>query len=175
MGKLITANSWFAGYKGTVGKEITHDLFRRAVLKRLFDRFHIPEAGFDQEAKPLQAIVNKGSWLVVCPKCGGAEYAWEEGWFFCCSCKNSYLGHKFRRAVFPEEREKIEDILALRPLANRNWTPGETFEDLERENEEHAAELLAKPVETPVAMPVDDIVIEGGGKGATNVVDNSNN
>jgi hypothetical protein len=142
--KLITGNTWFAGFtrRETV-RTITFELFRQAYLARLFRRFRIKEGGFDEKSKPVPAIVNKGNWLVICPQCGGAEYAWEEGWFFCCSCKNSYLGHKYRHSVFPKNRAAIEELLAVRPLANRNWTPKETVEDLKRENEEHAAELVA--------------------------------
>lgn len=148
MGKLITGNTWFAGItRRNEVRTIPFDLFRRAYLGRLFVRFHIREGGFDEKTEPVPAFVNKGNWLVVCPVCGGAEYAWEEGWFFCCSCKNSYLGHKYRKLVFPADRARIEELLADRPLANRNWTPRETVEDLERENKEHAAELLPAAAE----------------------------
>ena len=141
--KLITANTWFASMtRRPDTRTITFEFFRKFYLGRLRLKFHIEEAGFDKTSFPVKAFVNKGNWLVLCPKCGGAEYAWEEGWFFCCSCKHSYLRHKYRRLVFPEDRARIEELLARRPLENRNWTPNETVEDLERENKEHAAELL---------------------------------
>lgn len=130
---LITANTWFG---------ITFEDFRRVHLARLRRRFRIPDTGFDENSFPVKAFVNKGNWLVLCPKCGGAEYAWEELWYFCCSCKNSYMGHKFRRLVFPKERARIEERLTARPLENRNWTPVETVDMLTTENDEHAAELL---------------------------------
>ena len=133
MDGLITANTWF---------ESNFDQFRKVRLEKLRRRFRIADAGFDDLSFPVQAFVNKGNWLVLCPKCGGAEYAWEEGWYFCCSCKNSYMGHKYRRLVFPTDRDRIEELLTARPLDNRNWTPKETGKDLERENKEHAAELL---------------------------------
>lgn len=138
---LITANTWF-GWMQKVPGPMTFEVFRRTNLRRLRERFHIKEAAFDEDTEPVEAFVNKGNWLVVCPKCGGAEYAWEECFFFCCSCKNSYLGHKYRRLVFPEDRAAIEALLVVRPLANRNWTFKETVEDLEQENKEHADELL---------------------------------
>lgn len=144
MGKLITGNTWFAGLtRRNEVRTITFELFRRAYLARTFARFRIKEGGFDETTEPVPAIVNKGNWIVVCPKCGGAEYAWEEGWFFCCSCKNSYMGHKYRKLVFPNNRARIEELLAVRPLANRNWTLKEKVKDLERENKEHAADLVA--------------------------------
>ncbi len=133
MNGLITANTWF---------ETTFDQFRRVRLEKLRRRFRIKDAGFDDLSFPVKAFVNHGAWLVLCPKCGGAEYAWEEGWFFCCSCKNSYMGHKYRPLVFPADRARIEELLVLRPLDNRNWNPKETVEDLDRENNEHAADLL---------------------------------
>ena len=141
--KLITANTWFASMtRRPDTRTITWDFFRTQYLGRLRLKFHIKEAGFDEELEPVPAFVNHGAWLVVCPKCRGAEYAWEEGFFFCCSCKNSYMGHKYRRLAFPKDRAKIEELLLCRPLKNRHWTPGETVADLARENEEHAAELL---------------------------------
>jgi len=123
---------------------MTFDTFRRSLLRKLRERFEYPEAGFDETTPPVEAFVNDGAWLVHCPAddCHGAEYAWEEGFYFCTSCKNSYLGHKYRRLVFPVDRARIEELLLRRPLKNRHWLPGETVADLERENEEHAAELL---------------------------------
>lgn len=133
MDGLITANTWF---------EMDWKAFRTRYLKRLRERFHILEGKHDEETGPVQAFVNHGAWLVRCPECRGAEYAWEEGYFLCCSCKNSYLGHNYRRLVFPAERKAIEWLLILRPLNNRNWNWTESVDDLERENEEHAGKLL---------------------------------
>ena len=125
-------------------RTMTFDTFRRSHLRKLRDRFGYPETGFDETAPPAEAFVNDGAWLVHCPDddCHGVEYAWEEGFFFCTSCKNSHLGHKYRRLEFPTDRARIEELLIVRPRDNRNWTPKETVVDLERENEEHAAELL---------------------------------
>ena len=44
--------------------------------------------------------------------------------------------------LFPVNRTEIEEILEKRPLANRNWHPGESIEDLLKENDEHKGELL---------------------------------
>lgn len=131
--KLITADSWF---------RMDFNRFRTRYLLRLRERFHIVDGKLSEVMEPVPAFVNRGAWLVRCPSCRGAEYAWEEGFFFCCSCKNSYMGHDYRRLVFPEDRRKIEDLLVVRPLNNRNWNLGESVADLERENKEHAAELL---------------------------------
>lgn len=134
-GELVTGNTWF---------RTSWPEFAKGFLGRFRVKFHYPETGYDENLEPVHAFVNHGNWLVRCPYCNGAEYAFEEGWFFCCSCKNSYIGHKYQRLVFPEERAEIEALLAYRPLLNRNWNPGETLEDLQRENEEHAGELLER-------------------------------
>lgn len=138
---MITANTWFGALQKAPGP-MEFDTFRRTNLRRLRERFHIQEGKADDEIEPVKAFVNKGRWIVVCPLCGGGEYAWEEGYCYCCSCHNSYMGHKYRRLVFPENRAEIEAALIVRPLANRNWNLGETIEDLLRENQEHEAELL---------------------------------
>lgn len=144
MKKLITANTWFGSMGASERRTMTFDTFRRSLLRKLRERFEYPETGFDEKAPPVEAFVNDGAWLVKCPEedCHGAEYAWEEGFFLCTSCKNSYLGHRYRRLVFPKERATIEELLLRRPLKNRHWLPGETVKDLERENNEHAADLL---------------------------------
>ena len=140
--QLITGNTWFGSMSNRPDKVINWRIFSKEFLQRFRQRFSFPEAGYDEKAKPILAFVNHGAWLVLCPQCGGGEYAWEEGWFFCCSCKNSYLGHRYRRLVFPKKRKRIEELLLIRPLDNRNWKSPETVADLERENTEHAEALL---------------------------------
>ena len=89
----------------------------------------------------LKAEINQGRWIVKC-ECGGAEKAWEEGFFMCQSCLNGNHKHQYRKAVFPKQRRLIESLLLKRPLQNRNWSPNETLAQLKRENEEHREELL---------------------------------
>lgn len=137
---MITANEFF---------KTSWEAYRLLVIVPAMAKRHIPE-GAHSDAPPLQAYVNHGRWIVKC-ECGGAEKAWEEGVFMCQSCFNAGHGHKYRQAVFPKDRQKIEALLALRPLPNRNWNNlhdrirlgrDETAADLERENKEHRAELL---------------------------------
>lgn len=142
MDGLITANTWFGSMHTNPNRTMTFDIFRQSHLAALRKRFSFPERPLNKEAEPVTAFVNRGAWLARCPDCRGAEYAWEEGVFFCTSCLNSGLVHRYRRLVFPEERGRIEELLIVRPVANRNWNLGEAIEVLERENEEHAAELL---------------------------------
>lgn len=145
---LITANTWFGAMQKVPGP-MTFETWRKTNIARLRARFHVPEGRFDDTLEPVPAFVNKGRWIAVCPHCGGGEYAWEEGFFFCCSCLNSYMGHRYRRLVFPEDRIAIEDALAVRPLENRNWTIKETVADLVKENQDHVDELLVKPDSEP--------------------------
>ncbi len=132
---MITANTWF---------KMSFALFEVKHIQRLQERFKIKPAGIDTEAPPVTAFVNHGAWLIKCPNpdCKGAEYAWEEGFFYCFSCHNGYMGHKIRRSVFPPERRAIEKALERRPLLNRNWLQGETVGDLQAENKKHSGELL---------------------------------
>jgi len=139
--KLVTANSWF---------EMDFLKFRRTLARKALMKHRLVDLGVDDKAKPLVAIVNQGRWLVICPDCGGAEYAWEEKYMMCMSCFNSKVGHRFRPFVFPSQRDQIEELLVSRPLPNRNWTLGETVADLERENQEHLDQLLTKEVKSNV-------------------------
>ena len=42
------------------------------------------------------------------------------------------------RVLWPDDREGIESVLSHRPIPeSRNWLPGETVDDLKRENIEH--------------------------------------
>ena len=130
---MITANTWF---------KLTWLAWKRGRLNKQAARFQISLRDPDGQEEPIPAHVSKGAWLVHCPDCRGVEYAWEEGFFLCCSCLNSKAGHKIRQSAFPVERKEIEELLEVRPLLNRNFYPGETLDDLRRENEEHKDELL---------------------------------
>lgn len=162
--KLITANIWF---------EMDFLKFRRTRLLKAMMKHRLQDFGVDSGLKPLVAIVNHGRWLVICPDCGGAEYAWEEKYMMCISCFNEGVGHKFRPAIFPVQREQIEELLILRPLSNRNWSLGETVADLRKENEEHSDKLIARPSEKlePFEVATINNTKKKGGKGY--VLDNS--
>ncbi len=88
----------------------------------------------------VYAYVNHGRWVVDCPWCSGAEFAFEEGAFFCESCRNAGAGGKPIRALFPATRQAIERALDGRPVQNRNWRPGESLQQLRAENIEHGLE-----------------------------------
>ena len=128
---MITANRFFKSSWNTYNvMVIVPTLVQKGIL----------EMGVDT-LSPLLTYVNHGRWVVKC-ECGGAEKAWEEGFFMCQSCFNAGHKHQYRKSVFPKDRVKIEELLSLRSLPNRNWLLGETINDLEAENKEHKAELL---------------------------------
>lgn len=130
---MITANHWF---------EMPFRLWEANRIAAWRKKFKVADYGrvLDDDP-PVMAQVYEGAWLVRC-ECGGAEYAWEEGLFWCFSCGNAGHGHRIRRSVFPKNRTAIEELLARRPLKKRGWLVGDTLTDLKRENKEHAGELL---------------------------------
>lgn len=93
------------------------------------------------DTSPHKALIprtNQGRWIVDCPFCNGAEFAWEENLFICESCWNKAVGYQYIIVKLPtkRKRESIENLLANRPLTNQNWE-GETLEQLKQENLEH--------------------------------------
>jgi hypothetical protein len=97
--------------------------------------------------KPLAAEVNHGIWIWICPcKLGsldeppvGGGVAWlKYGLGWCPRCENADVGGNWRLVDLPVNYREIERVLALRPEAeNQNWWPGETVDDLVRENVEN--------------------------------------
>jgi hypothetical protein len=48
------------------------------------------------------------------------------------------VGRRWRPVTLPSDVEAIEGALVVRPdRSTRNWQPGETVDDLLRENREH--------------------------------------
>ena len=85
-------------------------------------------------------MISGGAWVVKCPdpNCNGAGLAREDGLFYCVSCYNVSVGHKYLRSTFPPNRQEIEAELVRRPYMNRrNWLPSESVADLQAENLAH--------------------------------------
>ena len=127
---MIVANTWF---KKDWGLWLNLIVLPAMQLRQL----SLPAI---DESLPVTAHVNHGRWLVTC-ECGGAEYVWEEGLMMCMSCLNAGYGHRLRRTVFPKSRTKIEGLLLVRPIPNRNWD-GETVKQMKAENKAHELELI---------------------------------
>lgn len=92
----------------------------------------------------IVAYVNHGRWVAECPDCAGAQLVSElERRFWCLNCGNAAVNFAWRHVRMPQKRTAIEAELVIRPAAKgdraitRNWLPGETVKDLQRENVEH--------------------------------------
>ena len=86
-----------------------------------------------RHAGGIAAYINHSRWVADCPNCN-AGIACHPGVSdaVCLECGERY------RVAFPRDREGIEAVLLQRRKANRHWYPGETIDDLRRENEAHA-------------------------------------
>ena len=80
--------------------------------------------------QPLRARVEYSRWIVDCPNCNGAEFAFEDKRFLCSQCGNSDIGGEIRKVIMPQKRKEIENILSKRKIINRHWYPNETMEML---------------------------------------------
>ena len=83
----------------------------------------------------INARCEQGRWLVDCPLCGSADLADEDDpRYFCFDCRNKDVGGKWLPVQWPNNRHGIETALLARSrTVNRNWFPGESIADLERE------------------------------------------
>ena len=90
----------------------------------------------------IPAWVSYGRWIVQCA-CGCAQIVSRvDPRAYCPNCLNLAAGGMFRPVVFPPEADAIEAILSRRHYdVNRNWLPGESVADLQRENDTHAQEV----------------------------------
>jgi hypothetical protein len=89
------------------------------------------------DGKPLEARIEYARFIVDCPNCNSAEYAFADKLFLCSQCLNSDIQGKARKVKMPKQRKQIEAILGERAIKNRHWFPIETTEDLENENIAH--------------------------------------
>lgn len=102
----------------------------------------LPNTGETVNTQTTFAYVNHGRWLVDCPFCRSTQLAAKTDPRFLCAgaagCGNAQVGGAYVNVVWPKDTDRIEAELVKRatPL-NRNWMPGETVKDLQRENAEH--------------------------------------
>ncbi len=90
------------------------------------------------EGRVVWAEINHGRWVGRCPFCNGAELVdLEQAFFYCLSCFNAMIDHRWLRIKLPRDRDAIEAVLLQRPLVEtRNWHPGETVTALRAKNAE---------------------------------------
>lgn len=120
-------------YFGEIAKEPIAGS-REAKIKLQRDRIKGLEI---YDGKPLEARIEYARFIVDCPNCNSAEFAFEDKLFLCSLCKNSNIQGKVYKVKMPKERKQIEDILSVRPIKNRHWYPNETLQDLAKENTLH--------------------------------------
>ena len=85
------------------------------------------------------AYVNAGRWVVGCPfpGCNSAQMAsFTDRRFFCCDCANAAVGGQWVEVVWPANHTEVENWVASRPFDVRHWFPGETAEDIRRQDNE---------------------------------------
>ena len=88
----------------------------------------------EYDGNPVDARIEYARYIVDCPNCGNAEFAFEDKLFFCSACRNNDISGQARKVKMPKDRKKIEDILSKRMIVNRHWT-NETVEQLQAEND----------------------------------------
>ncbi len=111
------------------------------------------------------AFAEWGMWKACCPRPGCTNaMALESGQPF-YACLGPHSCGIEAPVIWPADPQAIETILGMRPLAiNRNWSPGETLEDLLGENAAHGclpAEWLALDTRTLVLATADGRVTGG--------------
>lgn len=121
----------------------------------------LEEAG---RGKAVLARIWQGQWVAECDVCGGNEFVDpEEPVFFCFGCGNRENNSYLRPVTFPENWQEVEALVLERPVRDRrgvtdleraglalpavvvktddgqfplvrSWMPGETVEELRRQN-----------------------------------------
>lgn len=93
----------------------------------------------------VPAYINEGRWVAECPVdgCGGAILVSEKTPLFLCpECGSPENGNNWYAVAFPADKAVIERVLLKRPsrvpdrAKTRHWRPGESVDDLKRENRE---------------------------------------
>ena len=82
----------------------------------------------------VKARIEYARYIVDCPNCNSAEFAFEDNLFFCSQCNNSDIQGKVRQVKMPKDRKQIEEVLGKRPIKNRHWLSTESVKDLQNEN-----------------------------------------
>lgn len=96
---------------------------------------------WSQVAGTVPAEIARGNWRVMCPYCSGAIVVEPGCDFWCPDC--AMVGNQGAAMIveWPVARDAIEYLLLKRPdPANWNWMPGESVDDLRRENILHGIE-----------------------------------
>ena len=105
----------------------------------------LSDVGADARGRPpapVLAYINEGRWVGDCPQCNASMMLLHGAPFLCAMCANTDIDCVARPVIWPvDEQAEIEAMLTVRPVANRNWTPGESVDLLRAESIEHRAEI----------------------------------
>lgn len=83
----------------------------------------------------VEVYANHGRWIVECPVCHDAQLASRDDHrFMCVGCGNASIGGVWRPVVWPKNHAAIEALLDERPRHLANALPGETLEQIRKEN-----------------------------------------
>jgi len=86
-----------------------------------------------ESVRPVVAHVSEGRWVGDCPHCrNGIPLHRDWPTARCAEC-----GGVFPHVQWPDAFDEIEAVLAVRPMANQNWTDPETVERLVVDNIRH--------------------------------------
>ena len=156
--KIITALDYAKREGAKTVKERIALICAKKLMQNVMDT---PVKG-EPKGKPVKAEINFGQWIAKCPDCNGAEAVDpSEPILYCFSCGNFSQNGSPRPVEFPPEKERkaIEKEILKRPvkicggthyierailaipmvlseegLLSRSWIPGETLEEIKRQN-----------------------------------------
>lgn len=130
--------AYFAGVNRSIDTGDTY--FKEIKRSKDSERIFISKKTISNDT-PLKARVDHARYIVDCPNCKNAEFAFEDSLFYCSVCHNSDINGQSRRVAMPIYRKEIEHILGKRKTINRHWWPSETIDDLKNENIKHGLEV----------------------------------
>ena len=148
IGNYIVTHEDFQGQEKADGSMVEYP-YERFIVGHAIAKGHASPLDSTHIRGTVRAYINEGRWIVECPsECGGAVIpSLKLRAFMCPNCANLENDGMWYRAIFPPDYRQIENALLRRPnrrgpmfpheARNRNWIPGETLEDLQRENQEH--------------------------------------
>jgi hypothetical protein len=94
----------------------------------------------DRSLDPLMRAfvsINQGRWIVTCPfpGCSSAQMASHtDRRFWCVDCENKASGSRWVEVIWPDQPTDIEGWLTKRPATAKNWVPGETGDDIAKQD-----------------------------------------
>ena len=155
--KIFTALDYAKNRDGVeTVKERIQKIQAQHLQKGIHVKIDFSLAGSDS----VYARIWQGHWIADC-ECGGAEFVDpNEPIFFCWSCGNRKTSGKVRQVIFPKNRTDIEKKILERPVKSlrglddmaraeaaqnvimadgkpltRSWEPGETLNDLAKQQD----------------------------------------